>query len=245
MSFVSTKLGQFRYFDQQLGRPVWREKRVLDFGGNYGNLLRDPEGSIDQGKFWCMDVSRDAIQMGKEAFPKAHWIFYDRYNIQFNPDGIKGLRIPDTGAEFDFILAYSVFTHTSKAEMIDLVSQLRGVLTDRGTLAFTFLDPQWNAFKEDPFPGSNMKWRLQVNQDEHPEIDVDSLLAKASGAKWVTLIDHELYLEDEQPPAPSLTGQRAYLVCCDPEYMKTIFPEAEILPPVAPERQHCCIIRKI
>lgn len=244
MSFVSTKLGQFRYFDQQLGSPVWRGKKVLDFGGNCGNLLRDPRASIDQDKYWCIDVSRDAISKGKETFPKAHWIFYDRHNLQFNPVGLKNLSIPRTGEEFDFILAYSVFTHTSKTEMIDLVSQLRGVLTDRGSLAFTFFDPQWNAFNGDPFPGSNLKWRLQVNKSANPEIDVDSLLAKARGAKWVTLVDDELYVDDEQQPEDSLTGQRAYIVFCDPEHMKTIFPEAEILPPAAPERHHCCIIRR-
>ena len=244
MSFVSTRLGQFRYFDQQLGRPVWGGKRVLDFGGNYGNMLRESNGSIDQDKYWCIDVSRDPIRMGKESFPKAHWIFYDRHNVQFNPGGIKDLNIPDTGEEFDFIFAYSVFTHTSKAEMIDLVTQLRGLLADGGTLAFTFLDPQWNALEGAPFSGSNMKWRLQVNKDKHPEIDVDSLLARANGSKWATLIDHELYVDDEQEPEQSLIGQRAYIVFCDPAHMKTIFPEAEILSPVSPERQHCCVIRR-
>ena len=247
MSFVSTRLGQFKYFDQQLGRPVWSGKRILDFGGNYGNLLRDPDGcSIDQDKYWCIDVSRDAIRMGKESFPKSHWIFYDRHNVEFNPDGIKDLGIPNTSEEFDFILAYSVFTHTSKTEMIDLVDQLRRVMANRGVLAFTFLDPQWNGSEEDPFFfGSNMKWRLHVNKYEHSEIDIDSMLTKARGAKWLTLAGQDLYVDDEQPPEQSLTGRRAYTVLCDPEHMKTIFPEAEILPPVAPERQHCCVIRKI
>ncbi|HEX5732694.1 MAG TPA: class I SAM-dependent methyltransferase [Blastocatellia bacterium] len=250
MSFVSTKFGQFRYFDQQLGRPEWRGKRVLDFGGSCGNLLADSRAAIDEDKYWCIDVSRDALAAGRKNFPKAHWTFYNRHSLQYNPDGIKNLSIPNTGEEFDFILAYSVFTHTSKAEMIDLVTQLRGVLADGGVLAFTFLDPQWKALEGDPFPGSNMRWRLEANKHDHPEIavdslDIDSLLAKARGAKWVTLVDYELYLDDEQPSEHSLAGQRAYIVLCDPEHMKTIFTEAEILPPAAPERQHCCIIRKI
>lgn len=244
MSFVSTKLGQFRYFDQQLGGPAWGGKRVLDFGGNCGNLLRDPEVSIDSDRYWCIDVSRDAIARGREAFPEAHWVFYNRHNVQFNPEGIKGLSIPDVGEAFDFILAYSVFTHTSKAEMIELVAQLRDILADGGSLAFTFFDPQWEAFDGDPFPGSNLKWRLQVNQGACPEMNIDALLAKARGAKWVTLVDDELYVDDEREPESGTTDQRAYIVFCDPEYMKTIFPESEILPPVAPERHHCCVIRR-
>ena len=246
MSFVSTKLGQFRYFDQQLGRPAWNGKRVLDFGGNRGNFLRDANDSIDQDKYWCIDISRDALIEGNEDFPRSHWIFYDRYNLQFNPKGVRGLRIPDTGQEFDFILAYSVFTHTSKAETIDMVGQLLAFLTVPGVLAFTFLDPQWKAFPGDPFPGSNLKWRLQVNKEEHPSMNVHSLLEKSEGAKWVTLINHEMYVDDEgeNERKKNPIDPKTFIVLCDPAHMKTIFPEAEILPPVAPERHHCCVIRR-
>jgi hypothetical protein len=247
VSFVSTKLGQFRYFNQQLGGPVWNGKRVLDFGGNCGSLLSDSSANIDHDMYWCIDVSRDAILQGKKWFPKAHWIFYDRHNVQFNPKGIRALRIPATGEEFDFILAYSVFTHTSKAEMVDMVRQLLAFLTDRGVLAFTFLDPRWNAFQGDPFPGSNLRWRLEVNKTENPRMDVDSLIEKSKGAKWVTLVNHELYVDDEgenEGVNENQQNHKAYIVFCDPEHMKTIFPEAEILPPVAPERHHCCVIRR-
>ena len=245
MSFVSTKLGQFKYFDQQLGRPAWKGKRVLDFGGNRGNFLRDANGSVDQDKYWCIDVSRDALIEGKEDFPNAHWIFYDRYNVQFNPRGVRSLRIPDTGEKFDFILAYSVFTHTSRAETTDMVGQLLAFLTVRGLLVFTFLDPQWQAFNGDPFPGSNLKWRLQVNKEDHPGIDIDLLLKKSEGAKWLTLINHELYFDDEGENEQQQNPiDKTYIVLCDPEHMKSIFPDAEILPPVAPERHHCCVIRR-
>jgi len=248
VSFVSTKLGQFRYFDEQLRKPDWSGKRVLDFGGNCGSLLRDSNANIDEDKYWCIDVSRDAIYEGKQRFPRAHWIFYNRYNLQFNPEGIRGLKIPDTGEEFDFILAYSVFTHTSKAETIDMVGQLRAFLAVRGVLAFTFLDPRWKAFDGDPFPGSNLKWRLQINKGDHPSMDVNALLDKSEGAKWLTLVNHKLAVDDEgeyegeQQQNP--TDDKAYIVFCEPEVMKTTFPEAEILPPVAPERHHCCVIRK-
>jgi hypothetical protein len=241
--FVSTKLGQFRYFDQQLRRPDWSGKRVLDFGGNRGNLLIDSRGAIDPEKYWCIDVGPDALLQGKELFPNANWVYYDRHNFQFNPAGIRDLKIPTLGGEFDLILAYSVFTHTSKAEMIDMVGQLYKMLADRGVLTFTFLDPRWIAFDGDPFPGSNMKWRLQVNKDENREIDVDSMLDKSKDAKWVTLVEDELYLDDQEFQSGP-TDEKTYIVLCDPEHMKAIFPSGEILSPAAPERQHCCVIKK-
>jgi SAM-dependent methyltransferase len=245
MSFVSAKTGQFRYFDHQLGHPDWTSKTVLDFGGNRGNLLGGLNGAIDHDNYWCIDVSRDGIAKGNEAFPRAHWIFYDRYNFEFNPRGIGGLAIPDPGRRFDVILAYSVFTHTSKQEMLDLVGQLRRLLTDRGVLAFTFLDPQWHAFEGDPYPGSNLKWRLQKRKDVKPGLQVDPLLEKGRGAQWLTLINEdELYVDDEDERDHSVHDRRAYITFCNPEHMKAMFADAAILPPVRPERHHCCVIRR-
>ena len=46
MAWVSRKMGQFTYFSQQVGESIWRGKKVLDFGGNIGNLLKDPNSNI-------------------------------------------------------------------------------------------------------------------------------------------------------------------------------------------------------
>src|SRR5205085_9121074 len=77
------KAGQFAYFDEQLDRPDWRGKRVLDFGGNKGNLLRDPSCTIRHEDYYCLDVIAEAIAEGRESFPAAHFIHYDRYNRSF------------------------------------------------------------------------------------------------------------------------------------------------------------------
>jgi len=244
MSFVSGKMGQFRYFDQQLGHPDWASKTVLDFGGNSGNLLRDPLASIDPALYWCIDVSPAGIARGQDTFPQAHWIRYDRYNFEFNPRGVKGLEIPDPGQRFDVILAYSVFTHTSQPEMLDLVRQLRGRLSDDGVLAFTFLDPQWEAFDGDPYPGSNLSWRLEKRRELNPNVDVAALLERAQGADWLALVnDDELYCDDEREHDHDVDDRRAYITFCSPDHMQALFAEAVILPPVRPERHHCCVIR--
>jgi SAM-dependent methyltransferase len=244
MSFVSNKHGQFQYFDAQLGHPGWRGKTVLDFGGNRGNFLGGINGGIDHGQYWCIDVSRDAIAQGRAAYPRANWIFYDRYNFEFNPHGVKNLAVPDTGQRFDVILAYSVFTHTSKEEMLDLVGQLRGSLAEGGVLAFTFLDPLWHAFDGDPYPGSNLKWRLEKRREVNRGVRIDPLLEKGQDAKWLALVnDDELYVDDEREPERAADDRRAYITFCRPDYMKSIFTDAAILPPVRPERHHCCVIK--
>ena len=123
MTFVSSAPEHLTYYDLQLDHPHWEHATVLDFGGNRGNALM--AGRIKQENYWCIDVSWDAIEWGRREYPEAHWIFYDRYNFEFNPTGIPDLPIPDLGRKFDYILAYSVFSHTHEAEMIELVKDLR------------------------------------------------------------------------------------------------------------------------
>src|SRR5690242_240182 len=61
---VCRKLGQFTYFDRQLGHPDWAGKTVLDFGGNQGNLLLDSNGRIRPQEYYGVDVIEDAIEEG-------------------------------------------------------------------------------------------------------------------------------------------------------------------------------------
>ena len=68
-AFVSRKMGQFTYFSLQIGEPMWRGKKVLDFGGNIGNIFRDPNSTIEPGHYWCMDVVEESIERGRASYP--------------------------------------------------------------------------------------------------------------------------------------------------------------------------------
>jgi SAM-dependent methyltransferase len=115
------------------GAGFWRKRgRNLERSG-----LHDRSRSV---LVYSIDVSRDAIEEGKRKHPEAHWLFYNRYNFAFNPGGVDRLELPPTERDFDYILAYSVFTHMSKAEMLETVAELETRLARGGTLAFTFVD---------------------------------------------------------------------------------------------------------
>ena len=245
MTFLSTKTGQFTYFAQQLRECYWRGKNVLDFGGNIGNMLRDPNCTIDEERYWCLDVVRESIERGKEVFPKSHWIFYDRYAFFFNPHGAKQLELPEIETLFDYVVAYSVFTNTSRTDMLDLVSQLEGKLADGGALAFTFIDPNYNSWPERD-ARNNLVWRLEreIFLENTLDIDVQGLAKKAKGAQWFVLVNGEdLYLETEKTREYKVEEQRTYHMFYTVDYMKSLFPHATILPPTNDEMQHCCVIR--
>lgn len=259
MSFISSRFGQFAYFDAQLGKPVWQGKRVLDFGGNVGNMLKDPRSTIDHQTYCCIDVSKDAIEEGKRRYPDAHWIFYDRYNFAFNPTGTEGLALPYPGQQFDYVLAYSVFSHIGLSEMLDLVAQLETRLAANGLLAFTFIHPHFNPATSNGgnhhqyYNGSCLKQRLERQNKDKPGVDVNAMLRRADDAEWCILVnDEDLHIESESLRDYDHTEKGSFCAFYSDAYIKTLFPGATLLPPPhdayppSPESvlQHCCIIRK-
>lgn len=229
------KSTQFAYFDEQLARPDWNGKLVLDFGGNKGNLLRDPSCLIAHENYYCVDVIRDAIEEGRRTFPDAHWVHYDRYNRSFNPEGVRDLPVPDPGCKFDFILAYSVFTHTTFEETSALLVQLQALLAPAGRLAFTFIDPNWNR---------NLEWRLRRRRGLD-ELSVEDMLDKAKDADWCSLVNgSELYVNNSGPWNVDSDACATYNVYYTAKFLRSQFPRAEIRSPVNGEMQHCAILRK-
>jgi hypothetical protein len=236
------KFGQFCYFDQQLGHPDWTGKTVLDFGGNQGNLLVDSNHRIRPRDYFCVDVIREAIDEGRQQFPEANWFHYNRYNCSFNPEGSADAPIPELGAEFDFIVAYSVFTHIARGEMHDLVGQLRARLKLRGTLAFTFIDPHRTSWPA-TYPGNNLRWRLEAARATAASVDVVGLLEKCRGAAWCTLVNGtELHVESDG--IDGLRQATTYHVFYTAEFLQREFPDARILPPPEGEMQGCCLLRR-
>lgn len=238
------KSGRFTYFNQQLDYPDWTAKAVLDFGGNEGNLLLDHGCTIQPEKYYCIDVIREALEEGRKRFPQAHWVHYNRYNCSFNPEGIEGMPIPDMGIEFHMILAYSVFTHTTREEMHNLVEQLQALLAPGGTLAFTFIDPHFSPWPE-TYKGNNLRWRLQKTHATNPTFNVDGLLEKSRGAAWCALVDgSELHVNSNGTWSNEAQSCLTYSVYYTVEFLQSEFPCATIRPPVNGEMQHCCLIRR-
>jgi len=238
------KSGRFGYFSQQLGHLDWSSKVVLDFGGNEGNLLMDDNCTIRPENYCCLDVIREALELGRQRFPQAQWVHYNRYNCSFNPEGKKDEPIPDLAQDFDVILAYSVFTHTTREEMHCLVEQLHGRLAPGGMLAFTFIDPHFRAWPQ-TYRGNNLQWRLEKTHLANPGLDVAGLLEKSRRAAWCSLVGgSELYVDSNGSWHDEAKKCLTYNVYYSAEFMQQEFPEVTILRPVSGEMQHCCVMRK-
>jgi hypothetical protein len=191
-----------------------------------------------------MDVIREAIERGRHLYRDAHWLFYDRYNFAFNPAGIPGLSIPEMEQRFDLIVAYSVFSSTPKDEMVELVGQLEALLRDEGILAFTFIDPHFHSWP-DRYDGCNLAWRLERYRGKGARINIPEMVARAKGARWCTLLNEEdLYLEDEPEKDYAIESRKSCDVYYAAEFMKSLYHQADVLPPVIGEIPHCCVLRQ-
>src|SRR5215218_8526911 len=131
---VSTRQTQFGYFDEVLGHPVWKGRKILDFGGNVGTFLASAGDSVNHEDYWCIDINRAVVEQGRLTYPRAHFVHFNRYSPQYNSHGVRNLPIPDCGVKFDVILAFSVFTHVDKNEMVESVGALRRMLAPKGVL---------------------------------------------------------------------------------------------------------------
>ena len=247
-NLVSTRITQFGYFNEILERPVWKGSKILDFGGNAGTFLTSADGNVDHDDYWCLDLNRSVLEIGRREFPQAHFVHYNRYSSQYNPDGIRNLPVPDLGLKFDIVVAFSVFTHTHPSEMIELVGQLREVLAPGGALAFTFTDPSYDRSLSDPSlpSGTDVRKMLQWQQAENPSLEIEGMVEEAFRSKWCLLIDDKLYIE----PGIEFSHQErrgrpgeSYCSYFTVDYIASLFPQAKVFPPVSPEWQHCCVFR--
>lgn len=249
-NLVSTRVTQFSYFDEVLGHPNWRGSKVLDFGGNIGNFLLGAGDNVKHSDYWCIDLNTSVIDQGRRNFPLANFVHYDRYNSQFNPRGIRYHKIPDCGVSFDIILAFSVFTHIDRFEMVELVESLRKMLTPDGVLAFTFCDPRYDRSLSDPTlpPGSDVRKNLERERILNSPRDIDIKVEQACRARWSVVIDEDVYLE----PGDELSHQKrvgkpneSYCSYFTVEFIESLFPDAKVLRPVSPEWQHCCVLNAL
>lgn len=133
---------RYSYFNQQLPDLDWSNIKVLDYGGNSGNLLKDPASVIPQENYYCIDVDEDAIEAGEAYYPNAHWFHYNKWNHCYNSSGNKNEKLPNFEIKFDLITAFSVVTHVTQEDMLDIIyHELFPLLTPGGKLAFTLLEP--------------------------------------------------------------------------------------------------------
>ena len=182
-----------------------------------------------------------------------HFVHFNWYSSEYNPEGIRNLPISDCGLKFDIIIAFSVFTHVHPVEMVELVYHLRSMLTPQGVLAFTFTDPTYDRSLTDPSVRSGTgvhenlrqsKAKIPALQEElmrhHkgkvPALQIEEMVKRADQSKWCLLIDTTLHVE----PGDEFSHQQrqgrpeeSYCSYFKPDWIQSIFPDGKVHAPFA------------
>ena len=151
--------------------------KILDYGGNHGNLLKDgmAEGVIRPENYTCVDVDFYVIKEAKVEHPEATWMYYNRHNQCYNPEGEKMIPLPFNDNTFDLAYVYSVHTHCSYEDFVFDLKELRRVakkvlisycdkelvkwVSMKRRFDYTEIHPDWDD------PGSIESYRYYVDND--------------------------------------------------------------------------------
>jgi len=104
----------------------YKNKKILDYGGNRGNLLYFSQGKIREENYTCIDIEKEAIESGKNEFPNAKFLHYNGFSPMYNSGNINE-PFPVFEEKYDICFAYSVFTHTDFSTFKTTVNYLQGI----------------------------------------------------------------------------------------------------------------------
>ena len=119
-----------------LSDDEWFSSKILDYGGNRGNVLEDLKDKYPGKKFnyTCADVDDEAVDFGRKHHPEYEWIQTHSYNQVYNPLGSHNYVLPFEDNTFDYILAYSVHSHTTYEQLLYDLKDLVRILKPGGKL---------------------------------------------------------------------------------------------------------------
>ena len=124
----------------------FKDKVILDFGGSRGNLLYFSNGEIQPENYISIDPVMEGIEMGREEFPAAEFIYYDRWSWMYNHHGNKEINLPDITRKIDYIVAYSVFSHTDFNELVTTLKWMKSLNPEK--MVISFLDANSKHIKD-------------------------------------------------------------------------------------------------
>ena len=187
-SSIFPRVQRFKFFDVILRKPEWKDKKILDIGGNCGNFILDcVDGSndVDPENYYCLDVNNDALNYGEKLCPTANWKHHNAFNHMYNPAGEKELLFPYEDNTFDFVLAYSVYSHTTYEQLLFDFAEMRRVCKPFGQIAVTFVDLQ------------GAEWFLEKRKVDYPNrrcVTIEELQTSVVDYKY--LVDSDLTVDE-------------------------------------------------
>lgn len=120
----------------------FQDKVILDFGGSRGNLLHFSQGGIQEKDYISIDPVMEGIEMGREEFPEAEFIYYDRWSWMYNHHGNQEINLPTITRKIDYIASFSVFSHTDFDEFVTTLKWMQTLNPEKMVISFLDADSE-------------------------------------------------------------------------------------------------------
>lgn len=143
-SFEVPRASRLEYLKKSTNISDVSGLKILDWGGNTGNLLMDgiEIGEINPADYTCIDVDASVMENSAEKFPLAKWItrpvahpVYACHDEQEDIDFTPHLN------QYDVIFAYSVYTHDIWEKMIEDIDTMYSLLKPGGKICISYIGP--------------------------------------------------------------------------------------------------------
>lgn len=120
----------------------WSNKKILDFGCNVGQFLKQSENKIDRSLYVGVDLMDYSLDHARKAFPECTFVHYNRWHLSYNPEGNKNIWVNDVfpNQKFDIVIAHSVFSHYEIALAEKEINCLLNLLEQDGCLLITLCE---------------------------------------------------------------------------------------------------------
>jgi 2-polyprenyl-3-methyl-5-hydroxy-6-metoxy-1,4-benzoquinol methylase len=113
-------------YGKRLGRPLQADTRVLDFGCGWGRILRFFLRDCNAANLHGIDVDPGLVDICRKTMN------YGTFDVV---EPLPPTRLPDES--FDYVVAYSVFSHLAEHASLAWVKELSRVLKPRGIMVVT------------------------------------------------------------------------------------------------------------
>lgn len=144
---LATALDELLRIDRFSSRTAqlapWSELTVLDFGFGTARLLAGLE-QIDRlpGRYVGVDVQPKLVDWARSALGDLRWCEFDlieMYHRRYNPGGstVESTIIPDSHRDIDLVVARSVFTHMTSADIAVSLREFRRIVAANGRVYAT------------------------------------------------------------------------------------------------------------
>ena len=171
---------RFDLFKAALGGNL-TNKTLLDWGGNRGNIVYFSNGEIAESNYTSVDVDNDSLVSGKLEFPDANFIHYNRYNWCYNHAGSTTEPYPTLESSYNYVICYSVYTHTDYQDMRDAVVYLKENV-NYDTMLIHF----YSLLEHEP-----QEWFMEKRASKFGSCVDFVTEARKSDTNTVTLFDHD------------------------------------------------------